>query len=228
MRALLKLFRKYVINNLPLKIVALLVAFLLWWSVARDQTVETLLSVPLELQHAPANLEINSELPFQARVTLRGPQHRLEQMNASEVHAVLDVGGASAGERTFDLSANDVRVPREVKVVQVVPTQFHILFARSITRTIAIKPRVLGTLLSGYSIAQVTAEPATVTISGPEQRVNAIDFAITDPVDASGVVGTATFSTHAYVADPLVHVSSPGPIHVTVTTEKTVGKAKQS
>jgi hypothetical protein len=47
-----------------------------------------------------------------------------------------------------------------------------------------------------------------------------VETAITDPVDASGVVGTATFSTHAYVSDPLVRLVDPGPIRVTVTTEK--------
>ena len=51
--------------------------------------------------------------------------------------------------------------------------------------------------------------------------MNAIQTAMTDPVDATGVVGKATFTTHAYVADPLVRVQTPGPIHVTVNTEKT-------
>ena len=43
---------------------------------------------------------------------------------------------------------------------------------------------------------------------------------MTDPVDATGVVGRATFTTHAYVPIRLVRVQTPGPIHVTVTTEK--------
>ena len=53
----------------------------------------------------------------------------------------------------------------------------------------------------------------------------AVQSALTDPVDATGVVGSATFTTHAYVTDPLVRVQSTGPIHVTVSTEKTNGRA---
>jgi len=43
---------------------------------------------------------------------------------------------------------------------------------------------------------------------------------MTDPVDATGVVGSATFTTHAYVVDPLVRVQTSGPIYVTVTAEE--------
>ena len=36
--------------------------------------------------------------------------------------------------------------------------------------------------------------------------MNAVENAVTDPVDATGVVGKATFTTDAYVTDPLVRV----------------------
>jgi hypothetical protein len=64
-------------------------------------------------------------------------------------------------------------------------------------------------------------------IVGPEKRVDAIENALTDPVDATGVVGKATFTTHAYVNDPLVRVQKPGPIHVTVTTGKPSKRKRQ-
>jgi YbbR domain-containing protein len=143
------------------------------------------------------------------------------------VHAVLDLQNAGAGERTFDLSRSDIHVPRNVKVVQIVPAQFHISFDRSVQRSVPVQPRVIGTLLTGYGITSVTVDPATVTIIGPEKRVEAVQTAMTDPVDATGVVGQGTFTTHAYVLDRLVRVETPGPIHVTVSTDRTSGKAGQ-
>jgi len=219
--------RKYVFNNLPFKLVALAVAILLWWAVGRDVAIEIPMTIPLEFQNAPGNLEISSDYPFQVQVTLRGPERFLQSMRPSQVHAVLDLDGAMPGERTFDLTPRQVEVPRNVKVVQVVPSQFHISFARSASRSVEVQPRVIGTLLSGYSIAAVTSDPATVTIVGPENRVNAVTTAMTDPVDATGLVGKGTFSTHAYVQDPLVRVRGGGPIHVTVVTEKNPGRAGQ-
>ena len=219
-KSFLNFFRKYVLQNLPFKLVSLAIAIMLWWAVGRDSTIEIPMTVPLEFQHAPGNLEITSDYAFQAQVTLRGPERLLQEVRPSQVHAILDLEGAGPGEQTYDLSASQVHVPRNVKVVQVVPAQFHISFDRAATRTVPVQPRVIGTLLSGYEMTNPVADPSQVTIVGPERHVNTIADAMTDPVDATGVVGSATFTTHAYVADPLVRVQTPGPIHVTVTTEK--------
>ena len=96
--------RKYILKNLPFKLVSLAIAVMLWWAVGRDQPIEIPMTVPLEFQHAPANLEINSDYPFQAQVTLRGPERLLQGVRPSEVHAILDLRGANPGERTFDLT----------------------------------------------------------------------------------------------------------------------------
>ena len=71
--------RNYVFNNMAFKLVSLAIAILLWWAVGRDQPIEVPLTVPLEFQNAPTNLEINSNYPFEARLTLRGPERLIQQ-----------------------------------------------------------------------------------------------------------------------------------------------------
>ncbi len=220
LESLRNFFRKYVLKNLALKMVSLAVAILLWWAIGRDPTIEIPMTVPLEFHHAPENLEMNSDSPLQAQITVRGPERLLRQINASEVHAVIDLQGAVPGERTFDLTTAHIHVPRNVEVVQVEPAQFHISFDHSATRSVDVEPRIIGSLLSGYGVTEVKADPPQVMIVGPEKRVDAVENALTDPVDATGVVGKATFATHAYVADPLVRVQKPAAIHVTVMTGK--------
>jgi YbbR domain-containing protein len=220
LQSLLKFFRKYVLSNLPFKLVSLAIAIMLWWAVGRDSAIEIPMTVPLEFQNAPGDLEITSDYPFQAQVTVRGPEHLLQEIRPSQVHVLLDLDGAEPGERTFDLSRSQVHVPHNVNVVQVVPAQFHISFDYRATRIVLVQPRVTGDLLSGYEMKEPVASPPKVTIVGPQRRVDSIASAATDPVDATGVVGSATFATHAYVTDPLVRVQTPGPIYVTVTTEK--------
>ncbi|HVP56229.1 MAG TPA: CdaR family protein [Candidatus Eisenbacteria bacterium] len=213
-------FRKYVLHDLGLKLMALTIAFGLWWMVGRDPVVESVETAPIEFHHAPNSLIMTSEGPFEVRVTVSGPERMVRSLNPSEITAVLDLAGVNPGEQTFDLGPKQIHVPRGLTVEQVVPSQIHIDFNPSATRTVEVRPRVIGTFVSGYGITDVTAYPAMIMIEGPQNRVNAIDMAITDPVDATGVVGKATFTTHAYVADPLVRVVHPAPIHVTVTTGK--------
>lgn len=212
--------RKYIFNNLWLKLVALVLACLLWWAVAHDPTVEAVITAPLEFHHAPENLEMSVEGATQVEVRVRGPERTVRRLTPADVQAIVDLSGAHAGERTFDLTAKQVHVPQTVDVVQIEPSQVHLTFDRSATRTVDIRPRVIGSLVTGYHIVNVTADPSTINIVGPEHRVDDAGAAITDPVDATGVVGTATFTTHAYVTDPLVRVQRPVPIHVTVTTAK--------
>jgi hypothetical protein len=57
-------------------------------------------------------------------------------------------------------------------------------------------------------------------VAGPKARLDQVEGATTDPVDASGSMGRNTFVTNAYVADPLVQLVSPTPIHVTVIMER--------
>jgi YbbR domain-containing protein len=215
-----RFFRKYVANNFLLKAVSLLAAVVLWFTVARDPMSEVPINVPIEFHHVPENLEISSESIPQAQIRVRGPQRIVRELRQAEIHAVIDLAGARAGERTYDLNPSQIRVPRYVEVVQIVPAQFRMSFDRRATRNVDVRPRVIGTFASGFHIAKVQADPPEIAVMGPEKRVAAIEGAITDPVDATGVVGRATFTTHAYVADPLVRVLNPGPIRVTVTTEK--------
>lgn len=217
---MVKFFRKYVLDNWGLKLLSLAVAVMLWWGLAHDPPVDLPMVVPIEFHHVPNHLVMNSEGPLQAEITLRGPQREVRALSPNEIHAVIDLDGAAPGEHTFDLTSKQIRLPHDVEVTSIVPAQFHITFDRNATRTVDVHPRVIGSLVTGYTVTGVSADPSKIVIEGPEQRVDAIDSAVTDPVDATGVVGQATFTTHAYVGDPLVRVQKPMPIHVTVTTGK--------
>ena len=212
--------RKYVFHTLGLKLLSLAAAVLLWMAVTRDPVVEIPISVPVEFHNAPEQLEISSETIPQVLVRVRGPVREVRLLTPAEVHAVIDLANVQPGERTYNLAPKRIRVPGGLQVVQAVPGQIRISFDRRATRQVEVKPRVIGTFASGYHIEKVTPMPQSVTIVGPAGHVNGVEAAITDPVDASGVVGTATFSTHAYVSDPLVRLADPSPIRVTVTTGK--------
>jgi YbbR domain-containing protein len=214
-------FRRWVLNNLLLKIIALVTAVLLWSAVAQQQMIEIAYSVPIEFHQVPEDLEITTEVVPQAQVRLRGPSRRIREMNAGDVHPVVDLATVQPGERTFDLTTAQVHVPYDVEVVQIIPAHVRLAFDRRASKQIPVRPRVVGSLPSGFAIASITADPPAITVVGPERRVSAVDSAQTDPIDASGVVGQASFTTNAYVADPLVRELRPTPVRVTVTTERT-------
>lgn len=210
--------RKYVLHNIGLKLFSLGLAVLLWVAVTRDPVAEVALNVPVEFHNSPEHLEISSETIPQVQVRLRGPVRVVRELTPSEVHVIVDLSQAKPGERTYDMSATHIRVPDYVQVIQTVPSQIRISFDARATKQVQVQPRVIGTFATGYHIGEVVAIPSAVTIVGPAKHVEAVETAITDPVDATGVVQQTTFVTHAYVSDPLVRLANPAPIKVTVTT----------
>jgi YbbR domain-containing protein len=214
-------FRRWVLNNLALKLIALVSAVLLWSAVSREPMIEVAYSVPVEFHQVPEDLDITTEVVPQAQIRLRGPSRRVRQLSAGEVHPVIDLDNVQPGERTFDLTTAQVHVPYDVEVVQIIPAHIRLTFDKRTSKQVPVKPRVTGSFPTGFGIASITSDPAAITVVGPERRVNGVETALTDPIDATGVVGRASFTTNAYVADPLVRELRPTPIHVTVTTERT-------
>jgi YbbR domain-containing protein len=210
-------------RNLWLKVFALLAAIAIWWAVTHEPATEISYTAPIEFRHLPENMEITSEQIPEAHIRARGPAQLVREVEAGRLHPVVDfatLGPITPGEHTYDLNASEMAVPRYVDV-QIVPAQFRLSFDVRTTRMVPVQPRVVGTFAAGLQLAEVRAEPGQVMIVGPRDRVNAVTTALTDPIDASGVVKEQTFSTHAYIADPLVRVAQPD-VRVTVRVERKV------
>lgn len=210
--------RHFIFDHIWLKLISLLIAVLMWYGVARDPVSEIYMRVPVEFSHPPLNLDYTTDVMPQAQIRLRGPARVLREMAPENVRLVIDLKNAVPGERTYDLNTDQIRVPHDVEVLQVTPSRLRLIFDKRETREVVVHPRIVGTLPPGYHIESVVASPAMLTIAGPARRVEAIDSALTDAIDATGINGQASYDTMAYLPDPLVHIAGPGSIHVIIKT----------
>jgi len=217
-------FHRYVLHNFGLKILSLLLAGGLWFLISPDeQPAEVAVRAPIVFQHVPSQIEISSEMIPEAQIRVRGPERVIRQLQANEIHAEIELADVKPGERTFNLTSQQVRHPRDVSVVQVVPSQLHLAFDTRMTREVEIRPRVTGNF--GDSAVKVDADPPRITITGPRHHVEKIEAATTDPIDVTGIRGSAVFNTNVYVPDPLVQVVQTTSIRVTVLVQKGGGAA---
>lgn len=210
--------RHLIFDHALLKLISFLIAILMWYGVARDPVSEITVRVPIEFSRPPMNLDYTTDVMPQAQIRLRGPARVLRDMAPENVRLVINLQNAVPGEHTYDLSTDQVHVPHDVEVLQVTPSRLRLVFDARETRQVAVHPRLVGTLPPGYQLESVTANPATLTISGPARHVDAVEGALTDAVDITGVTGQASFDTMAYLPDPLVHITGSGSVHVTVKT----------
>ena len=218
---MIAIVQRYVLHNCGLKVLSLLLAAGMWFLIAPDeQPAEVAVRAPIVFQHVPAQLEISSEMIPEAQIRIRGPERAIRQLQANEIRAEIELADVKPGERTFDLTSQQVRHPRGVTVVQVVPSQLHLAFDTRLTREVEIHPRVTGIFANGEEAVAV-ADPLRVTITGPRHHVERLDAATTDPIDATGTLGSAVFTTNVYVSDPLVQVVNTTSVRVTVQVQKT-------
>ncbi|HEX3740904.1 MAG TPA: CdaR family protein [Terriglobales bacterium] len=213
--------RRHIFHNLGLKIISLGIATALWLAVSNEPVSEAAFNVAIVFKNMPDELEISSELIPSAQIRVRGPERLVRRLEASDVHEEIDLTGMKPGERTFDLNKNQVNLPDKLEVSQIVPSQIHLAFDNRTSRVVPVRPRVIGTFASGYSIGQIKTDPATVEIVGPKKIIDDVESAITDPIDASGLIDRTTYFRHAYVSDPLIQVVDPRPVRVTVIMERT-------
>jgi len=213
------LLKRTFVQNAGIKLISLLLAIGLLFVVSRSPVVEVVMKVPIEFRKVPDNLEIDSASFTEAQIRVRGPERLLNRLRATDVSAHVDLSSVVPGTRTFDLTSN-VSVPYGLDVVQVNPTQFQLSFDDRMVRTVEVHPRVTGNFAQGMRVARIAADPPSVVITGPRRRVENVEAATTDPVDASGTMERGSFVTQVYVPEPLIHVVHPTPIRVTVIMER--------
>lgn len=169
-------------RNLGLKALSLVLATGLWLAIARDQSVERSLRVPLEYQNIPDGLEIVGDPPGSVDVRVRGASSALGRLEAGEVVAVLDLRGARSGPRLFHLLTNEVRVPFGIEVAQISPPTVSLEFEKTGRKVVPVKPTIEGEPARGYVAGRIACEPATVEVTGPESRLRRLTEATTEPV----------------------------------------------
>jgi YbbR domain-containing protein len=196
-------------RNPGLKIMAVLLATALWFTVAGEQNVERTMRVPLELRNMPANLEILGEAPTTIDVRLLGSSELLGRLDPGDVVARLDLTSARTGSRLFHIRTDEVRVPYGVVVQQVTPATIPLELENSARRKIPVQPAIEGEPAPGFITGAITTTPETVEVVGPESHVAGLLAATTEPVSVSGQRGAVTDTVTIGVADGAVRLAEP-------------------
>jgi YbbR domain-containing protein len=128
---MMKFLRRWVLHNFWLKVLSLVLATGLWLAISPDQEpAEITLRVPIEFRHVPPQLEISSVNIPEAQVRVRGPERTIRDLRSTDIHADLELKDAEPGEHTFNLTAQQIHVPRDLTVVQVTPVRVTVIMEK--------------------------------------------------------------------------------------------------
>ena len=203
-------------RQLGLKILAVLIASVLWFTVAGEHIVERSVRVPLVFRNIPDALEIVGNAPDSVDVRIRGASAVLSRVQGGEIVAVLDLATARAGSRLFPIRADEVRAPFGVDVTQVTPATLALELEKSARRKVPVVPAIDGDPAPGFVVGRWTAEPSSVEIIGPDSRVRQVAEATTELVSVKDANSRVRDNVTVGVADSSVRLVEAQSTNVTV------------
>ena len=154
---------------------ASLILAIFFWStliIAQGEMLERMVTVPVEFTTSPDNLVLVGDKDKNVRLHLSGPKSDLSAVNPSEMSVKLDLSKAVAGKQSFVITADNLRLPRNIDLLDVVPASIDLTLARIVEQEVYIKPQLLGKLPGGLKIDTLQVIPDKVKVLTPAAGKN--------------------------------------------------------
>ncbi|HYR96059.1 MAG TPA: CdaR family protein [Candidatus Binatus sp.] len=172
-------------RNPGLKMVSLLLAFFLWFSInVSERDAEGTLEIPLRVRSLASGLIVTNQPAKPVAVTVRGPRTILDGVDERRTRLSLDLSTATPGEMRIELNADMIRpeLPRRLKVVRIEPARVKVRIERLARRRLPVRPELAGMPPLGYT-AEASVSPGEVEASGPASKVEDLKEIKTEPVE---------------------------------------------
>src|SRR5262245_20773016 len=141
-------------------------------------------------------------------VRLSAPSGMIKRLQASDVTAAIDLSDWSYGEKTYSLSAGNIRIPYGVGVTQITPSKVRLRFEPTQHKTVPIRVRAIGKAADGHRVTSISCNPHLAEIEGAEEHLSAVHSVSTDSVDINGRSETFVKRLNLFVEDPLLRLST--------------------
>lgn len=176
-------------NDLVVKIIAVLVALVLWFQVSgqglASNVQRVVHGVPVKWSDVPADLAVVGVNPAQVSVTVLGSRTTVDALTGGDFAAVADLNKAQAGRQSFYV---DTTVPRGVSIVTVDPQSVTLVLAPIIERQENLDVTVQGSPAAGYRAGTPIPSPQQIIARGTLADLSKI-ARVGIKVDVAGATG---------------------------------------
>ena len=159
-------------RNLLPKLLAVLVALILWVFVMNEQNppVEGTFQVSLTNRNLSGKLVV-MEAPETVRVKVRGLRNAIAGAAGRNFQAYVDLKGLAPGQYNLPVL---VQLPPGYELVEVVPDKVDIILEAVQSRQFPVEPRLTGPIVGQMTLGKVEITPKVVTITGPQSILDSI------------------------------------------------------
>ena len=187
-------------ENLPARIICLLVACGLWVYVMTDQNpiMERNVEVRLQQMNLPNHM-MAFNVPDKVVVKVRGTRTKVSDNLENKIVATLNMKTATEGQQTIPVKVSFANGD----VVQVIPSEVSVYVDTVSEKKVPVVTRIVGAISNYMTIGHSTITPPQVTLRGATHRIDKVNKVVA-PIDVTDHQGD--FQTES----ELVAVSEDG------------------
>lgn len=217
--AALAAVRDALTQNVGLKVLSLIFAFGLFafLHAQEDRQQRTVpVGVILRLPPESAEREIMTPIPASIQVTLRGSTRAIDSLLQAGIPPIeVDLRAGTLDTLVFDPKA--FSLPHGVEITIIQPPSIPLEWQNVITRRVPVQASVTGKPAEGYVVkGESTVDPNQVTVRGPEELVEVMQFVRLASFDVSGLTD-GTYRRRIALDTPPSRVSILGARAATMT-----------
>lgn len=207
------------LENIGLKITAVVMAVILWFFVTSKGQSEMTLDAAIELKNIPAGIESVNQSATSVSIRVRGQERLLKSVKPSDIHVYVDLSKARKGRGTYYISKDDVKAPSAMTVLNITPSSVSIILEETVKKTVPVHPDINGTPRKGFLVRSIEIKPSEVVIEGAKTEINRVNFLKTEPIYISETDETFTQNVRFNLAGKNIR-TSPQEARVKIVIKK--------
>jgi YbbR domain-containing protein len=169
---------RWIASNLPLALLALLLAVLAWITAAEEADPTNIgrypQSISVEVVGLPDGMVIVEEPNEAVQITIRTPQSLWNSLRPGDFSATIDLSGLPAGTHQVPIKVAVTEEKRPLEMLLVEPSAVTLELQPWVERNIPVDVQVEGEPALAYLAQTMMVTPMTVTVSGPGAYVDRI------------------------------------------------------
>jgi len=173
--------KKYILENWKLKLLSVALAVMLWFVVFLIGETKKEIRVPISVVNLKRGFVVMRMDMTKADVTLSGRVSVLKDIKENSIGVTLNASNVQEGENIFNISENNIEIPRGVQIVGVRPTSITVDVDRIIEKKVKTVVKLDWKKVGEYEIKSWT--PEYVTVEGPKGIWEERKFIETVPVN---------------------------------------------
>lgn len=181
-----RMLRRAFLEDWLIKAIALFITIALWLGVTglRAPTTARLRSIPLNLRVAN-DFEITNSPVQEVDLVITGDKRKIDLLNPRDLVVSLDLTDVQAGERTVQITPENVSIelPTGVRLEEVQPNKIAVNLEAVEEREIAVRVETEGSIAENYEIYNKTVVPDKVRVRGPASFIKSLNFISTEKIN---------------------------------------------